>query len=313
MSRAAAAELYEPGRPGPDFSPSRPRAAPIVSIPMRPPTNVQTANVERWSAEDDAWRGYRREGSRLLLEDRIEATLGLMLPARGGTMLDIGCATGVVSELLAKAAGVGRVEGVDFAAVPAAIETRAANLDSSEPLPYADASFDVVTCLETLEHVHDTDHLVREVHRLLKPGGYAVLSVPRIDGLLTVAMLALGMQPPAIECSLRQRYGSPEAGGRVSGHVSHFTRRAFEQLLVANAFRVEAFAQASIYSGWRLAAGPSASAWRRVPLWMLSRVPFKQDVQIVRVRAAVAGDRPCLARSVWSGPTRVSKTSGKAR
>ena len=183
---------------------------------MRPTTEVQTTNAERWSAEDDAWRGYRREGGRLVLEDRIEATLGLMLPAPGGAMLDIGCATGVVSELLAKAAGVARVEGGDFAAIPAAIETRSANLDSSEPLPYADASFDVVTCLETIEHVHDTDHLAREVRRLLKPSGYAVLSVPRIDGLLTVAMLALGMQPPAIECSLRRRYGSPEAGGRVS-------------------------------------------------------------------------------------------------
>ena len=54
-------------------------------------------------------------------------------------------------------------------------------------------------------------HLVREIRRVIKPDGNAVLLVPRIDGLLTVTMLALGLQPPAIECSLLQRYGSPEA------------------------------------------------------------------------------------------------------
>jgi len=243
----------------------------------------RAANAERWSADDEGWRGYRRQDNRLVTEDRIDKTLALLLPAPRGAMLDIGCATGVVTELMAKRAGVESVVGVDFAAVPSAVIARTLNLDSSDPLPFANATFDVVTSLETLEHVHDTDHLAREIRRVLKPEGYAVLSVPRIDGLLTVAMLAIGLQPPAIECSLRRRYGSPEASARVSGHVSHFTRRAFAELLAANGLRIEAFAQSSIYSGWRLAA-QNPPLWKRAPLWALSHVPFKQDVQIVRVR-----------------------------
>ena len=250
---------------------------------MKPESSVQAANAKRWSADDDAWRGYRRKGDELVLEDRIVATLALLEPAPQGAMLDVGCATGVVTRLMADKALVSRVVGVDFAPVVTAVETRAVNLDSDEQLPFPDATFDVVTCLETLEHVHDTDHLVREIRRVLKNDGYAVLSVPRIDGLLTVTMLALGLQPPAIECSLVRRYGSPETGTRVSGHVSHFTRRSLEQLVVAQGFRVDAFEQASIYSAWLLASHRPALR-KRLPLWVLSRVPFKQDVQIVRLR-----------------------------
>jgi SAM-dependent methyltransferase len=249
---------------------------------MKAESSVQAANVKRWSA-DDAWRGYRRSGGKIVLEDRIVATLAVLGPRPEGVMLDVGCATGVITRLMADKALVARVVCVDFAPLVTAVETRSVNLDSDECLPFPDATFDVVTCLETLEHVHNTDHLVREIRRVLKDDGYAVLSVPRIDGLLTVTMLALGLQPPAIECSLLRRYGSPEAGTRVSGHVSHFTRRALEQLVVAQGFCVDAFAQASIYSGWRLASKQPA-LWKRLPLWILSRIPFKQDVQIVRLR-----------------------------
>ena len=46
-------------------------------------------------------------------------------------------------------------------------------------LPFENDFFDVVSILEVLEHVHDQAGLLRELHRVLKPGGMLIVSVPR--------------------------------------------------------------------------------------------------------------------------------------
>ncbi len=48
----------------------------------------------------------------------------------------------------------------------------------AEKLPFSDATFDKVFCLDTLEHVEDETQALREIARVLKPGGTLVLSVP---------------------------------------------------------------------------------------------------------------------------------------
>jgi ubiquinone/menaquinone biosynthesis C-methylase UbiE len=58
------------------------------------------------------------------------------------------------------------------------IEIRAGNLD--ETLPYDDATFDCVVCIEGLEHIENPANAIREFSRLLKPGGTLVVSVPNI-------------------------------------------------------------------------------------------------------------------------------------
>ena len=58
-------------------------------------------------------------------------------------------------------------------------------LDLAERLPYADASFDVIVCLETLEHLPSPRHALGEFARILRPGGRLVVSTPNVQSLLS--------------------------------------------------------------------------------------------------------------------------------
>ena len=52
-----------------------------------------------------------------------------------------------------------------------------------QPLPYPDASFDIVTATEVIEHLADFRRVVREINRVLRPGGVCILSTPNILNL----------------------------------------------------------------------------------------------------------------------------------
>ena len=58
-------------------------------------------------------------------------------------------------------------------------------------LPFADGSFDVVTCVNVLQHVADTQWLLSEARRVLAPGGLLAVAVP-FHGRLRNVLIALG-------------------------------------------------------------------------------------------------------------------------
>ena len=104
---------------------------------------------------------------------------------RGQRLLEVGC--GIGTDLVRFAKGGARVTGVDLAQTAidlarrnfelngvAAEELRVAN---GEALPYPDASFDAVYGHGVIQYTADAPKLIREMHRVLKPGGTGIFMV----------------------------------------------------------------------------------------------------------------------------------------
>ena len=110
-----------------------------------------------------------------------------------GRVLDYGCGSGHLASELLRAPGT-EVYGCD--AAPEAVARAAARLSGrprwggavvvgEPPAPYADASFDVVVLIETLEHLAEPLLLpvLRDLRRLVKPGGVLLVTTPHDEDL----------------------------------------------------------------------------------------------------------------------------------
>lgn len=96
-------------------------------------------------------------------------------------LLDIGCGTGYLIDMLASAHEA-QYTGIDLSPnmVKVATDKKIKNAifteGVSDNLPFADNSFDVVTCSQSFHHYPDTDKALKEALRVLKPGGLYIIS-----------------------------------------------------------------------------------------------------------------------------------------
>lgn len=147
--------------------------------------NLDAAERQKFDTEAAAW--WDPDGPFRPLHDLNPARLQYVLercPLAGTDVLDVGCGGGILAESLA-AAGA-RVTGIDIA--PAVLGVARLHLfESGLDIEYLECTaeelatdracmFDVVTCMEMLEHVPDPGSVVHAIARLLRPGGHAFLS-----------------------------------------------------------------------------------------------------------------------------------------
>lgn len=140
---------------------------------MRNDLTIYDRVADRWWSDDIRWVRT--------LKNLVPGRLGWFdghIDWAGKDVLDLGCAGGFMAEAMARRGAV--VTGIDPAAeaiAAARAHARASGLrigydvGVGEALPYADAAFDAVVCVDVLEHVADLHRVLAEVARVLRPGG----------------------------------------------------------------------------------------------------------------------------------------------
>lgn len=154
------------------------------------------------------------------------AALERFAPKGPARALDFGCGTGAWLEHLERFAPVDALDGdrdaVAFCHQRGRLEVQ--YLEPGAPIPFADASFDIITSFDVLEHIEDDGATLRELHRVLRPGGTLVLAVP--------AFPILWGDQDEISHHFR-RYRTPrlvapvEAAGLTVLHTSYFNSLLF--------------------------------------------------------------------------------------
>jgi SAM-dependent methyltransferase len=161
----------------------------------------------------------------------------------GAKLLDVGCGTGWLAEHFSDYTGIdGSPEAVDAAQAKGRSIVQG---DGGEPLPFGDAAFDGVVLKDLLEHVADPVAVVREAHRVLKPGGRVFAS-------------------------------SPDAQRWVWDDYTHrrpFTRRAFKVLFADQGFTVEQAGYESVMPGTSIVSRRMPNHRRPAPLRAAAWLP----------------------------------------
>jgi SAM-dependent methyltransferase len=175
--------------------------------------------------------------------------------SRQAELLDVGCGQAWLADHFDRYTGIDSHAG----AVRAARE-RGRNVvhgDVEEPLPFADGSFDAVVLKDVLEHLRAPVGLVREVRRVLRPGGTVFASSPDA-----------------------QRWVWDDYT-----HVRPFSRRAYRQMFSDQGFNVLRAGYESVMPGIGIASSWTRRHRRPAPLAALARLPVvRRNVWVLAER-----------------------------
>lgn len=147
--------------------------------------NVDTQEISKFSALASDW--WQLDGPCAPLHALNPARLKFILQhsnLQNKVVLDIGCGAGILTESLAQHGAV--LTGIDASTeIIAAAEQHATMqqlsinyaVDTAESFAVKHAAqFDIITCMELIEHVPDPQQLIQDCYQLLKPGGQLFLS-----------------------------------------------------------------------------------------------------------------------------------------
>jgi 2-polyprenyl-6-hydroxyphenyl methylase/3-demethylubiquinone-9 3-methyltransferase len=165
----------------------------------RPVTNRNDLSI--YGASADWWGGKTRWLR--TLQNLVPARFAFFDPIvgdwRGKAVLDLGCGGGFMAEALTERGAT--VTGIDpsEAAIAAARRHAEANdleidyrVSGGERLPFANGVFDIVVCVDVLEHVEDLKRVLTEIRRVLRPNGVFLFDTINRTWMASFLMVTIG-------------------------------------------------------------------------------------------------------------------------
>jgi 2-polyprenyl-3-methyl-5-hydroxy-6-metoxy-1,4-benzoquinol methylase len=141
-----------------------------------------------------AQRARAAEASRGISSNVIYAAIERVLEAKslGGAVLDYGAGVGDLTRRLLALDRFASVSAADIMPAPAGLaQVNWIEQDLNEPMRGYDGAFDVVIAAEVIEHLENPRFTVREIARLLRPGGTAVVTTPNNESWRSFVALAV--------------------------------------------------------------------------------------------------------------------------
>lgn len=217
-----------------------------AASPLRSETNSEDTSMAVVGSER-TWitsRDHERSQTTHMLTYLYDA----LQPLQGKTvnrLLDIGCGFGGLTRVVGSRLGVTEAHGIDIDSVALeearekGVTTHHVDIQNGQ-LPFADHYLDMVMSFGVLDYLTDFSPILHEIHRVLKPGGYALISLPNLAGWQNRLSLLLGYQLRDVEVSREKVVGvHPWYRGDDSpvGHIHTVTARAFCDLMDHHGFR----------------------------------------------------------------------------
>ncbi|KTD60828.1 bifunctional 2-polyprenyl-6-hydroxyphenol methylase/3-demethylubiquinol 3-O-methyltransferase UbiG [Legionella shakespearei] len=169
-------------------------------------STIDEQEVNKFAQHAAQW--WDKQGPLKTLHDINDARLDFISsqgPLSGLKVLDVGCGGGILCEAMAKRGA--EVTGID-AEGSAILVAREHALSSHLQIEYVNSpieqyehsGFDIITCMEMLEHVHHPELVLEHCRRLLKPGGFLFLStisrtMKAYAGAIVLAEYVLNLLP----------------------------------------------------------------------------------------------------------------------
>lgn len=164
--------------------------------------NLLTENLDKFDSKGDPSYFFDKD-HRLRGEISIQLIkdVAKKKPNHPQKLLSIACSTGVIEEKIKNQLGI-EVYGIDAAKNPLHLAKKRGIItkyvDVNKSLPFRNGYFDFVFAGEIIEHIFDTKSFMKEICRVLKLGGYLVLTTPNFARFDDRLKLLFGKTPRQI-------------------------------------------------------------------------------------------------------------------